>query len=80
MNDGTFGVTGECEPFEDELVQRVETHRYDPVRVLQWRNAALDFRSLAALNESLDAPPPERGLMRARPASDAVALQHPVGG
>jgi ATP-dependent RNA helicase SUPV3L1/SUV3 len=75
MNDGTFGVTGDCEPFEDELVQRVETHRYDPVRVLQWRNATLDFRSLAGLNESLDAPPPERGLTRARPASDAVALR-----
>jgi ATP-dependent RNA helicase SUPV3L1/SUV3 len=75
MNDGTFGVTGECEPFEDELVQRVETHRYDPVRVLQWRNGALDFRSLTALNDSLDAPPPERGLTRARPASDAVALK-----
>src|SRR6187549_3065043 len=55
MNDGTFGVTGDCEPFEDELVQRVETHRYDSVRVLQWRNAELDFRSLAALNQSLDA-------------------------
>ena len=41
MNDGTFGVTGECEPFEDELVNRVESHRYDPVKVLQWRNAAL---------------------------------------
>jgi ATP-dependent RNA helicase SUPV3L1/SUV3 len=75
MNDGTFGVTGDCEPFEDELVQRVETHRYDPVRVLQWRNASLDFRSLAALNDSLDMPPPERGLARARPASDAVALR-----
>jgi ATP-dependent RNA helicase SUPV3L1/SUV3 len=75
MNDGTFGVTGDCEPFEDELVQRIETHRYDPVRVLQWRNAALDFRSLANLNDSLDAPPPERGLARARPASDAVALK-----
>ena len=75
MNDGTFGVTSDCEPFEDELVQRVETHRYDPVRVLQWRNSALDFRSLALLNESLDAPPPERGLVRARPASDAVALR-----
>ncbi len=75
MNDGTFGVSVDCEPFEDELVQRVETHRYDPVRVLQWRNADLDFRSLAALNESLDAPPPERGLTRARPASDAVALK-----
>jgi ATP-dependent RNA helicase SUPV3L1/SUV3 len=75
MNDGTFGVTGDCDPFEEELVQRVETHRYDPVRVLQWRNANLDFRSLAALNDSLDAPPPERGLTRARPASDAVALK-----
>jgi ATP-dependent RNA helicase SUPV3L1/SUV3 len=75
MNDGTFGVTADCGPFEDELVQRVESHRYDPVRVLQWRNADLDFRSLAALNDSLDAPPPERGLARARPASDAVALK-----
>jgi ATP-dependent RNA helicase SUPV3L1/SUV3 len=75
MNDGTFGVTGDCEPFEDETVARVESHRYDPVRVLQWRNANLDFRSLAALNDSLDMPPPERGLARARPASDAVALK-----
>ena len=75
MNDGTFGVTADCAPFEDELVQRTETHRYDPVRVLQWRNTALDFRSLTALNESLDAPPPEKGLTRARPASDAVALK-----
>ena len=32
MNDGTFGVTAECEPFEDELVSRVESHRYDPVK------------------------------------------------
>src|SRR5579883_1025984 len=75
MNDGTFGVTADCEPFEEELVQRIESHRYDPVRVLQWRNSALDFRSIAALTDSLDAPPPERGLTRARPASDAVALK-----
>jgi len=76
MNDGTFGVTGECEPFEDELVNRVESHRYDAIRVLQWRSAALDFHSLHALLQSLDAPPPERGLARARPASDAIALHH----
>jgi ATP-dependent RNA helicase SUPV3L1/SUV3 len=76
MNDGTFGVTGECEPIEEEIVSRVESHRYDPVKVLQWRNPSLDFRSIAALLESLDAPPPERGLGRARPASDAIALYH----
>jgi ATP-dependent RNA helicase SUPV3L1/SUV3 len=74
-NDGTFGVTAECEPFESDLVGRIETHRYDPVRVLQWRNPDLDFRSLDKLVESLDAPPPRRGLARARPASDAVALR-----
>jgi ATP-dependent RNA helicase SUPV3L1/SUV3 len=79
MNDGTFGVTAECEPFEEELVIRVENHRYDPVKLLQWRNDALNFRSIDALLESLDAPPPERGLVRARPASDAIALHHLAG-
>ena len=79
MNDGTFGVTGECESFDEELVNRVESHRYDPIKVLQWRNAALQFDSLPAWIESLDAPPPERGLGRARPASDAIALHHLAG-
>ena len=79
MNDGTFGVTGECQPFDEEIVGRVESHRYDPVKVLQWRNSALDFQSLSSLLESLDRPPPERGLGRARPASDAVALHHLAG-
>jgi ATP-dependent RNA helicase SUPV3L1/SUV3 len=76
MNDGTFGVTAEAEPFEPALVERIEAHRYDPVRALQWRNSALDFSSLEALRESLEAPPPEKGLARARPASDAIALHH----
>src|SRR5258706_6292049 len=46
MNDGTFGVTGDTEPLDAEIVQQVENHRYDPVRVLQWRNDSLDFSSL----------------------------------
>jgi len=74
-SDGTFGVTADCEPFDEELVNRVETHRYEPVRVAQWRNAALDFAGVARLIESLEAPPPEKGLTRARPASDIVALK-----
>jgi ATP-dependent RNA helicase SUPV3L1/SUV3 len=76
MNDGTFGVTGDCEAFDEELVGRVESHRYDPVKVLQWRSALLNFQSVPQLLESLDAPPPERGLVRARPASDVLALRH----
>src|SRR6478736_356878 len=63
-NDGTFGVTADCEPFDEELVGRIEGHRYAPVRVAQWRNSALDFASVPRLIESLDAPPPEKGLGR----------------
>ncbi len=74
-SDGTFGVTGDCEPFDEELVARIESHRYEPVRVAQWRNCALDFSSVAKLVESLEAPPPEKGLGRARPASDIIALK-----
>jgi ATP-dependent RNA helicase SUPV3L1/SUV3 len=74
-SDGTFGATADCEPFDEDLIGRVETHRYEPVRVAQWRNAALDFASVPRLIESLDAPPPEKGLARARPASDIVALK-----
>ncbi len=75
MNDGTFGVTSDAEPLDEETTIRVEGHRYEPVRLLQWRNARLSFHSVDALIESLDAPPPARGLVKARPASDFVSLR-----
>jgi ATP-dependent RNA helicase SUPV3L1/SUV3 len=75
MNDGTFGVTAGLEPFEPELVEMVENHRFDPVRQLQWRNAELDFRTVEALLRSLGAPPPRHGLMRTREAVDQLALR-----
>ncbi|HUO98683.1 MAG TPA: helicase-related protein [Rhizomicrobium sp.] len=75
MNDGTFGVTGEADPLDEETAARVENHHYDPVRVLQWRNSKLSFQSLDALIAGLDEPPPMRGLVKARPASDLVALR-----
>ena len=43
MRDGTFGTTGRCPPFDPELVEALENHAFDPVRVLQWRNPDLDF-------------------------------------
>src|SRR6476469_7537062 len=51
--DGSFGVTGRCEPFETDLVQALESHTFEPVRMLQWRNSSLDFSSLGALQASL---------------------------
>src|SRR5512139_2863278 len=45
MSDGTFGTTGRCDPFEPELVQALKSHTFEPIRLLQWRNSALDFAS-----------------------------------
>jgi len=73
--DGTFGTTGRCPAFDQELVDRLENHNFEPVRVMQWRNAKLDFRSLAALLESLAANPREEGLTRAPLAEDVLVLE-----
>src|ERR1700757_3449584 len=58
MSDGTFGTTAEQGPLEPELVEAVENHRFDPLKMAWWRNDRLDFRSAHNLLRSLEAPPP----------------------
>ena len=76
IKDGTFGVTGRVDPFDDELVERLETHQFDQVKVLQWRTERFDFSSIAGLQRSLDAVPRIEGLTRALPATDQQALEY----
>ncbi|KQP10060.1 helicase [Methylobacterium sp. Leaf99] len=75
LSDGTFGSTGRCAPFEPEMIEALETHDFEPLRVLQWRNPDLNFSSLKALQESLDEHPRERGLTRAPMGEDQSALE-----
>src|SRR6187455_2000343 len=74
--DGTFGTTGRCPPFETELVQALESHSFEPIKMLQWRNTALDFSSVGALQASLAETPKENGLTRAPLAEDILVLEH----
>ncbi len=74
--DGTFGTTGRCPPFDDELVQRLESHSFDSLKMLQWRNSDLDFASVGALQASLAVIPTEEGLTRAPVAEDILVLEH----
>src|SRR6185436_13452966 len=74
--DGTFGTTGRCPPFETELAQALESHSFEPIKVLQWRNTALDFSSVGALQASLAETPKENGLTRAPIAEDILVLEH----
>jgi ATP-dependent RNA helicase SUPV3L1/SUV3 len=74
LNDGSFGTTGRCDPFEPEIAQAVEAHVFEPLRVLQWRNPDLDFRTLERLQASLADVPRENGLTRAPIGEDIAAL------
>ena len=75
MNDGTFGVTGGAEPMDADLIERLETHNFEPIRMLQWRNRVMDFSTLFALRESLREIPSLPRLTRARMADDVAALE-----
>src|SRR5207247_5935858 len=74
--DGTFGTTGRCPPFETELAQALESHSFEPIKVLQWRNTTLDFASVGALQASLAETPKQSGLTRAPIAEDILVLEH----
>jgi ATP-dependent RNA helicase SUPV3L1/SUV3 len=76
LNDGTFGVTADASPFDPEIVDRLENHRFEPVRMLQWRNRNLSFKSVDALKASLGAFPSHPVLTRAQAAPDVIALDH----
>jgi len=74
IKDGTFGTTGRCSAFDEELVEALEQHRFDPLSMLQWRNSDLSFDSLEALQSSLDLLPQQQGLTRAPIGEDIMVL------
>ena len=74
LRDGTFGTTGRCPPFDEDLVEALEDHRFDPIPILQWRNSDLDFTSIEDLQASLDRFPDEPGLTRTPLGEDMMVL------
>ncbi|HEX2137226.1 MAG TPA: helicase-related protein, partial [Microvirga sp.] len=75
MRDGTFGTTGRCPPFDEQTVDALENHAFDAQRVLQWRNADLDFSSVGRLRDSLSEQPREHGLVRGPMSEDLSSLE-----
>ena len=75
QRDGTFGVTGEAEDMDPDLVEAVEQHHFQPVTAAEWRSSRLDFSSLANLMRSLAQPPEREGLTLAAEALDETTLR-----
>ena len=72
---GSFGVTGDARPLNDDVVDAIENHRFLPVRKLHWRNAVLEYGTADRLIRSLEAPTSDDWLTRARDADDVTALK-----
>ena len=73
--NGTFGVTGEARPLEDEVVDAIENHRFTPIQKLQWRNARLEFGTMKTLLRSLEQTSDDPLLYKAREAEDHLTLR-----
>jgi len=74
QRDGTFGVTGQANEIEHEVIARIEDHRFIPLNSAKWRNKKLNFSSVNKLIESLKAIPNKIELGISRQADDLRAL------
>ncbi len=75
MNEGTFGVTADASEIDPDIIARVETHEFTPLKHLYWRNTDLRLTSIEALLGSLRMSPPAQNLMRPPPTDDQLVLE-----
>ena len=43
LNDGYFGITGDCKEINAENVDLLESHKFEKIQSLFWRNSNLNF-------------------------------------
>ena len=76
LNDGSFGITGDCSEINSEEVESLETHKFEEIRTIFWRNPNLNFNNANSLLLSLDKKPNEEWLRRIHECEDEKALKH----
>ncbi len=76
IRDGSFGTTADCQGIDDDIVEAIENHQFDPVAALQWRSEQIDLSSLPALHRSLERRSPRPELQRSRREADEAALHN----
>ena len=75
LNDGNFGVTGECKEINPEEVELLEKHKFEEIQSLFWRNSSLNFNSPSSLIKSLDEKPDKSWLRKIKECEDERALK-----
>ncbi len=75
LNDGSFGITGECKEIKAEEVDLLENHKFEEIQSLFWRNSNLNFNNPFTLIKSLDEKPNKQWLRKIHECEDEKALK-----
>ena len=75
LNDGSFGITGDCKEINAEEVELLENHKFEEIQYLFWRNSYLNFNNPSTLLKSLDEKPNRGWLRKIHECEDEKALK-----
>ena len=75
INDGTFGITGECKHLSTDEIEKLERHELNKINVLYWRNSDISFDSLDNLVSSLEKKTNSEFLKRINDCEDEKVLK-----
>jgi len=75
LNDGNFGITGQCKDMSSEEVDLLENHKFEEIQYLFWRNSNLNFNNPKSLIKSLDEKPNKNWLRKIHEREDEKALK-----
>ena len=76
LKDGSFGLTGDCGEINSEEVENLETHKFEEIRTIYWRNSNLNFNNSGSLLKSLDERPNKDWLRRINECEDEKVLKY----
>ncbi|MDA7572775.1 helicase-related protein [Candidatus Pelagibacter sp.] len=76
LNDGSFGITGECKQINAEDVELLENHKFEEIKILFWRNSNLNFNNALSLIKSLEERPNKDWLRKIHECEDEKVLKY----
>ncbi len=76
LNDGNFGITGECGEISAEEVELLENHKFDEIHTIFWRNSNLNFKNGKNLIQSLEEKPNKSWLKKIPECEDEKILKY----
>ncbi|WP_415290648.1 helicase-related protein [Candidatus Pelagibacter sp. Uisw_136] len=76
LNDGNFGITGDCKEISAEEVELLENHKFEEIKMLFWRNSNLNFNNALSLIKSLEEKPNRDFLRKIHECGDEKLLKY----